>query len=66
MVIGKLSDIPNFDRLVEVRDKAREVLLRLDREFPYVHLGSSLAALDIVNLVIRVMRRVVSVGIGSS
>jgi transketolase len=57
MVIGKLSDIPNFDRLVEVRDRAREVLLRLDREFPYVHLGSSLAALDIVNLVIRVMRR---------
>ena len=47
----------NIDRLVEVRDRAREILLKLDREFPYVHLGSSLAALDIINVLIRVMRR---------
>ncbi|MCG2863759.1 MAG: thiamine pyrophosphate-dependent enzyme [Vulcanisaeta sp.] len=57
MVIGKLSEALDFNRLMEVRDRAREVLLRLDKAFPYVHLGSSLAALDIINLLIRVMRR---------
>lgn len=57
MVIGKLSEPLDVSKLMEVRDKARKILAELDKEFPYIHLGSSLAALDIINLIIRIMRR---------
>ncbi|WP_054849220.1 hypothetical protein [Vulcanisaeta sp. JCM 14467] len=57
MVIDGAKVSIDVDRLVEVRDRARELLIKLDREFPYIHLGSSLAALDIINVLIRVMRR---------
>ena len=57
MVINGAKVSIDVNRLVEVRDRARELLIKLDREFPYIHLGSSLAALDIINVLIRVMRR---------
>ncbi len=57
MVINGSKTLIDVNRLVEVRDRARDLLIRLDREFPYIHLGSSLAALDIINVLIRIMRR---------
>ncbi len=57
MVIEKLGISLDLNRLVEVRDKARDLLIKLDREFPYIHLGSSLAALDVINVLIKIMRR---------
>ncbi|WP_243666057.1 hypothetical protein [Vulcanisaeta sp. JCM 16159] len=57
MVIDGSKMAIDINRLVEVRDKARELLIRLDKEFPYIHLGSSLAALDIINIIIRIMKR---------
>lgn len=47
----------HVDYLIEVRDKARELLVAIDSEFPYVHLGSSLASLDILNVLVRIIRR---------
>ncbi|WP_243671540.1 hypothetical protein [Vulcanisaeta sp. JCM 16161] len=57
MVIDGSKVLIDVNRLMEVRDRARDLLIRLDKEFPYIHLGSSLAALDIVNVLIRVLRR---------
>ncbi len=57
MVINGSKTLIDVNRLVEVRDRARDLLIRLDREFPYIHLGSSLAALDVINVLIRIMRR---------
>ncbi|WP_237699625.1 transketolase C-terminal domain-containing protein [Vulcanisaeta moutnovskia] len=57
MVINGSKVSIDLNRLMEVRDSARDLLTRLDREFPYIHLGSSLAALDIINVLIRIMRR---------
>lgn len=57
MVIEKLGISLDLNRLVEVRDRARDLLIKLDREFPYIHLGSSLAALDVINVLTRIMRK---------
>ncbi len=53
----KLPKELDVNRLARVSEKAREFLVRLDAEFPYVHLGSSLAALDVINVVLRILRR---------